>query len=55
MPSPNFPHPAYENIKDSDPQIKRVDLDHAEIASRPSATPPKMNEGLGIQHVGGKG
>lgn len=53
---PNFPKPAYDNIRDSDPQIKRIDLDHPEIASRKSVTPPKGDEGMGLRHVenGGK-
>ena len=51
----SFPWPAYETVRDSDPQVKRIDLDHAEIASRPSATPKKMDEGMGLKHVGGKG
>lgn len=50
--SSRFPGPAYDQVKDSDPQIKRVDLDHAEIASRPSTQPRKMDEGMGLKHVG---
>lgn len=52
MASPNFPGPKFDQIRDSDPQIKRIDLDNAEIASRPSVTPKKMDEGLGLKHVG---
>jgi hypothetical protein len=47
-----FPAPAYDQVKDSDPQIKRVDLDHAEIASRRSTEPRKMDEGMSLRHVG---
>jgi hypothetical protein len=51
MPNPKFPGPAYDQIRDSDTQVKRVDLDNAEIASRRSATPPKMDVGMSIKHV----
>jgi len=54
MPNPRFPGPAYDQVKDSDPQIKRVDLDHAEIGSRRSTEPKKMDIGMGIKHVGGR-
>jgi len=50
-----FPAPAYDQIRDSDPQVKRVDLDHAEIASRKSTTPGKQDEGMGLRHVENKG
>jgi len=51
MPNPNFPGPAYDQIRDSDPQIKRVNLDNAEIASRKSTIPKKDDVGMGLRHV----
>lgn len=51
MPNGKFPGPAYDAIRDSDPQIKHVDLDHPEIASRKSVTPTKLDEGMSIRHI----
>lgn len=54
MASRKFPGPAYDSVPDSSEQTKRVDLDHAEIGSRRSTEPKKMDIGMGIRHVGGK-
>jgi len=54
MPSDKFPGPSYDQVKDTDPQIKRVDLDNMEIAARPSVMPKKQDEGMAIRHVNGK-
>lgn len=51
---PKFPSPAYNTIPDSDPQIKRVDLDNMEVASRPSAMPKGVKNDFRIQHVPNK-
>jgi hypothetical protein len=46
--------PSYNSVPDSDPQIKRVDLDNPQIAGRKSAMPGPMKEQLSIKHVAGK-
>lgn len=48
-----FPRAGSSEPKAQDPMMKRVDLDHGEIGSRPSGMPKKMdNEMLSINHVG---
>lgn len=46
--------PSYNSVPDSDPQIKRVDLDNPEIAGRKSAMPGASKNGMTLKHVGGK-
>lgn len=49
-----FPRAGSSEPKESDPMMKRVDLDHAEIGSRPSGMPKEMNDrDMKISHVGG--
>lgn len=51
MPNQKFLSPSHNRLLDSDPQIKRVNLDNAEIASRRSAE-PNAEKGIGsIKHV----
>jgi hypothetical protein len=39
--------------KAKDPMMKRVDMDHGEIGSRPSGMPSSMdNDRLSLSHVG---
>lgn len=51
----NFPHANRNKIIDSDPQIRRVDLDNPEIAGRPSAMPKDIKNDMTIKHVENKG
>ena len=53
MASDKFPGPSYDTVKDTDPQIKRVNLDNAEIGSRKSVEPKKDDAGMSIRHVNG--
>lgn len=50
-----FPRAGQSEPRANDPMMKRVNLDHGEIGSRPSGM-PKSVEGLpSISHVGGSG
>jgi hypothetical protein len=52
----NFPRAGSIEPKADDPMMKRVDMDHAEIGSRPSGMPKDMKDSqLSIAHVGGSG
>lgn len=46
-----FPAPQYNTVPDSDPQVKRVDLDNMEIASRPNAVKQNETNQFAIRHV----
>lgn len=52
-----FPRAGSQEPKQDDPMMKRVDLDHGEIGSRPSGMPKGMDnaERMSISHVGGAG
>lgn len=49
-----FPGPYMNTVPDSDPQIVRVDLDHAEVAARPSAMPKNVKNRMTLSHVPNK-
>lgn len=49
-----FPRAGSSEPKESDPMMKRVDLDHGEIGSRPSGMPKSSDApDMKISHVGG--
>jgi hypothetical protein len=51
-----FPRAGQSEPKADDPMMKRVDLDHGEIGSRPSGMPKSMDdERMKLSHVGGSG
>lgn len=51
-----FPRAGEQTPKADDPMMKRVDLDHGEIGSRPSGMPKSFdNDRMKIGHVGGAG
>lgn len=48
-----FPTPYVNSVSENDPYVVRVDQDHGQIGSRPSATPGYDVTGkMGIEHVG---
>ena len=51
-----FPRAGSQEPKSDDPMMKRVDLDHGEIGSRPSGMPKGMDsDKMRLSHVGGAG
>lgn len=51
-----FPRAGQSEPKANDPMMKRVDMDHGEIGSRPSGMPKSMEDSqLSISHVGDSG
>lgn len=51
-----FPRAGESEPKANDPMMKRVDLDHGEIGSRPSGMPRGLdNDTMQINHVGDSG
>lgn len=51
-----FPRAGNVEPKASDPMMKRVDMDHGEIGSRPSGMPSNLDNGkLTLNHVGDSG
>ncbi|HXE51233.1 MAG TPA: hypothetical protein VN663_22840 [Ramlibacter sp.] len=50
-----FPRAGQHDPKASDPMMKRVNLEHAEIGSRPSGMPKTMDGMPSISHVGDSG
>jgi hypothetical protein len=50
----NFPQANRNKIIDSDPQIKRVDLDTVETAGRQSAQPKEIKNDMTLKHVTSK-
>lgn len=48
---PKFPAPTVNSVPDSDPMVKKVDLDYMEIASRQSAMPKDVKNDMVVKHV----
>ena len=49
-----FPGPYMSTAEIEDPLMKRVDVHHGEIGSRPSGMPTGLQtEGMSIEHVSG--
>ena len=48
-----FPSPYVNDVRETDPLMKRVDQDNLEIGARPSGLPKDVKSaGMGIVHVG---
>ena len=48
-----FPQPYANDVKESDPVMKRVNQDHLEIGARNSGMPKNAkSDGMGLVHVG---
>lgn len=52
MADKNFPGPSYNRLIENDPQIVKVAMDHMEWASRASAMPGDIKNGMTIKHIG---
>lgn len=50
-----FPRAGSAEPKAADPMMKRVDLDNAEIGSRPAGMPKKREDQMSLNHVGDSG
>lgn len=51
MANPNFPGPNINRLIDTDPQIIRVPMEHAEFGCRPSAQPKKIVNEMTLDHI----
>lgn len=47
-----FPTPYVNSVTEEDSYVIRVDQDHGQIGSRPSATPTFESNKMSIEHVG---
>jgi hypothetical protein len=51
MPTPKFPGPNYNSVIESDPQIKRIDLNNMEWGARKSGMPGGIKNEFVVKHV----